>query len=94
MSGQQNVNKVSGNVKTQGGDYSNAIVTMECYRCGGKHISLMNAGLKKRNVIIVVRETISQRNAEQNGETITPTKYAKTNEHKPITQMASGRVQR
>lgn len=42
----------------------------------------------------VVRETISQRNAEQNGETITPTKYAKTNEHKPIPQMASVGVQR
>ena len=63
MSGQQNVSKVSGNVKTQGGDFSNAMEFTDV----AESISLMNAGLKKRNVIIAVREAISQEDAEQNG---------------------------
>ena len=46
----------------------------------GESISLLNVGLKKRNVIIIVRDTVAQRNVERNGETIEPKNQAKINE--------------
>ena len=91
MSGQQNVSKVSWNVKTQGGDYSNTIWSVADV---GESISLLNEGLRKMNVIIVVREAVAQRNVERNGETLTPINQAKINEQLKQGNQAKQRLMR